>query len=116
MPHPPSLKGKPKYSECEGELKKDNTTTLCNTATLVDITSTSVVSGFNLASSRLFLPLMYRLPVSTSAKMYDRPYHDGMKTVVPLAAVAIASFSFSAHYSSSSSSSSTASLSAQQPS
>lgn len=71
--------------------------TLRNTATLVGITSAFTVSGFNLASSHLFVPLMYKLPASTSARMFDGLYHDGMKAVVPLAAVAIASFSFSAY-------------------
>lgn len=73
------------------------TTTLRSTASLVGITSTLLLSGFNISTSHLFVPLMYRLDKQTSARMFDRLYHDGIKVVVPLAAVGITSFGYLAY-------------------
>lgn len=75
----------------------DTTTLLRSTATLVGITSTLMVSGFNMSTSHLFVPLMYKLEKETSARMFDRLYHDGLKVVVPLAAAGITSFGYLAY-------------------
>lgn len=75
----------------------DNTTLLRSTASLVGITSTIMLSGFNISTSHLFVPLMYRLDKQTSSRMFDRLYHDGIKVVVPLAAAGIASFGYLAY-------------------
>lgn len=77
-----------------------DTTLFRSTASLVGITSTLMVSGFNISTSHLFVPLMYRLDKQTSARMFDRLYHDGIKVVVPLAAAGITSFSYLAYTSS----------------
>lgn len=74
-----------------------DTPLLRSTASLVGITSTLMVSGFNISTSHLFVPLMYKLDKQTSARMFDGLYHDGMKVVVPLAAAAITSFSYLAY-------------------
>lgn len=82
-----------------------DSTLLRSTASLVGITSTLMLSGFNISTSHLFVPLMYRLDKQTSARMFDRLYHDGIKVVVPLAAAGITTFSYLAYtYSSSPSS------------
>lgn len=70
---------------------------LRSTASLVGITSTLMLSGFNISTSHLFVPLMYKLDKQTSARMFDRLYHDGIKVVVPLAAAGITSFSYLAY-------------------
>lgn len=75
----------------------DTTTLLRSTATLVGITSTLMVSGFNMSTSYLFVPLMYKLEKETSARMFDRLYHNGLKVVVPLAAASITSFGYLAY-------------------
>ncbi|KAL1860283.1 hypothetical protein Daus18300_009338 [Diaporthe australafricana] len=80
-----------------------DTSVLRSTASLVGITATIVLSGFNISTSHLFVPLLYPLDKQTSARMFDRLYHDGMKVVVPLAAAAITSFSYLSYTSSSSS-------------
>lgn len=74
-----------------------DTTVLRSTASLVGITSTLMLSGFNISTSHLFVPLMYKLDKQTSARMFDRLYHDGMKVVVPMAAAGITSFSYLAY-------------------
>ena len=74
-----------------------NTTVLRSTASLVGITSTLMISGFNISTSHLFVPLMYKLDKQTSACMFDRLYHDGLKVVVPLAAAGITSFGYLAY-------------------
>lgn len=79
-----------------------DTSVLRSTASLVGITSAIVLSGFNISTSHLFVPLLYPLDKQTSARMFDRLYHDGMKVVVPLAAAAITSFSYLSYTSSSS--------------
>lgn len=78
-----------------------DSTLLRSTASLVGITSTLMLSGFNISTSHLFVPLMYRLDKQTSSRMFDRLYHDGIKVVVPLAAAGITSFSYLAYTSSS---------------
>lgn len=83
-----------------------DTNSLRSTATLLGVTSTILLSGFNISTSHLFVPLMYKLEKQTSARMFDRLYHDGLKVVVPLAATAITSFSYLSYTSSSSPSSS----------
>ncbi|KAI3394910.1 hypothetical protein diail_2081 [Diaporthe ilicicola] len=85
---------------------------LRSTASLVGITSSLVLAGFNISTSHLFVPLLYPLDKQTSARMFDRLYHDGMKVVVPLAAAAITSYSYLAYASSSSSPSSSSRLGA----
>lgn len=79
----------------------DATTTtssvLRSTASVVGITSALMVSGFNMSTSHLFVPLMYKLDKQTSARMFDRLYHDGIKVVVPLAAAGITSFGYLAY-------------------
>lgn len=75
----------------------DNTTPFRSTASLVGITSTILLSGFNISTSHLFVPLMYKLDKQTSARMFDRLYHDGIKVVVPLAAAGITSFGYLAY-------------------
>ncbi|KAK2595823.1 hypothetical protein N8I77_013616 [Diaporthe amygdali] len=85
-----------------------DTSSLRSTASLLGITSTILLSGFNISTSHLFVPLMYKLEKQTSARMFDRLYHDGLKVVVPLAATAITSFSYLSYTSSSSSSYSSA--------
>lgn len=75
----------------------DNTTLFRSTASIVGITSTIMLSGFNISTSHLFVPLMYRLDKQTSARMFDRLYHDGIKVVVPLAAAGITSFAYLAY-------------------
>ncbi|KAI7778995.1 hypothetical protein LA080_001425 [Diaporthe eres] len=74
-----------------------DTPLLRSTASLVGITSTFMLSGFNISTSTLFVPLMYKLDKQTSARMFDRMYHDGIKVVVPLAAAGITSFSYLAY-------------------
>ncbi|KAG6357168.1 hypothetical protein INS49_015045 [Diaporthe citri] len=74
-----------------------DTTLLRPTASLVGITSTLMLSGFNISTSTLFVPLMYKLDKQTSARMFDRLYHDGIKVVVPLAAAGITSFGYLAY-------------------
>lgn len=68
-----------------------------STASLVGITSTLMLSGFNISTSYLFVPLMYKLDKQISARMFDRLYHDGIKVVVPLAAAGITSFGYLAY-------------------
>lgn len=75
----------------------DSTTPFRSTASLVGITCTILLSGFNISTSHLFVPLMYKLDKQTSARMFDRLYHDGIKVVVPLAAAGIASFGYLAY-------------------
>lgn len=74
----------------------DNTL-LRSTASLVGITSTLMVSGFNISTSHLFVPHMYKLEKQASARIFDHLYHDGLKVVVPLAAAGITSFSYLAY-------------------
>lgn len=74
-----------------------DTTLLRSTASLVGITSTLMLSGFNISTSTLFVPLMYKLDKQTSARMFDRLYHDGIKVVVPLAAAGTTSFGYLAY-------------------
>lgn len=74
-----------------------DTTLVRSTASLVGITSTLLLSGFNISTSHLFVPLMYKLDKQVSARMFDRLYHDGIKVVVPLAAAGIISFGYLAY-------------------
>lgn len=74
-----------------------DTPLLRSTASLVGITSTLMLSGFNISTSYLFVPLMYKLDKQISARMFDRLYHDGIKVVVPLAAAGITSFGYLAY-------------------
>jgi hypothetical protein len=74
-----------------------DTTLLRSTASLVGITSTLMVSGFNISTSHLFVPHMYKLDTQLSTRIFDHLYHDGLKVVVPLAAAGIASFSYLAY-------------------
>lgn len=69
-------------------------TALRSTASLVGITSTLIISGFNISTSYLFVPHLYKLDKQASARIFDRLYHDGLKAVVPLAAAGILSFSY----------------------
>ncbi|KAK7706578.1 hypothetical protein SLS64_007408 [Diaporthe eres] len=74
-----------------------DTPLLRSTASLVGITSTLMLSGFNISTSHLFVPLMYKLDKQTSTRMFDKLYHDGIKVVVPLAAAGITSFGYLAY-------------------
>ncbi|POS73250.1 hypothetical protein DHEL01_v208356 [Diaporthe helianthi] len=56
-----------------------------------------MISGFNMSTSYLFVPHMFRLDKQTSTRIFDRLYHDGLKVVVPLAATGILSFSYLAY-------------------
>lgn len=72
----------------------DTNTTLRSTAGLVGITSTLMISGFNISTSYLFVPHLYGLDKQASTRTFDRLYHDGLKAVVPLAAAGVFSFSY----------------------
>ncbi|KAG8159135.1 hypothetical protein KVR01_010796 [Diaporthe batatas] len=73
---------------------------LRSTASLVGITSTLLVSGFNISTSYLFVPHLYSLDKHAATRIFDRLYHDGLRAVVPLAAAGILSFSYLAYSSS----------------
>lgn len=64
---------------------------------LVGITSAMVLSGINIGTSLLFMPHLTALPIDTSAKIFDKLFHDGAKAVVPLAAASILSFTYLAY-------------------
>lgn len=71
------------------------------TTAVLGITSTLVLSGVNIATSLLFVPRMYTLPMATTTAIFDKLYHKGVKVVLPLTALAIASFGYLAASSSS---------------
>ncbi|KIV77694.1 hypothetical protein PV11_09477 [Exophiala sideris] len=52
---------------------------------LVGLTSSLWLSGIYFGSSQLTVPLLFGLPVDTSAKLFKDLYYSGAKTVVPLA-------------------------------
>lgn len=64
------------------------------TTAVLGITSTLVLSGINIATSLLFVPRMYPLPIATSTAIFDKLYHNGAQVVVPLAGVGITSLAF----------------------
>lgn len=68
------------------------------TTAVLGITSTLVLSGINIATSLLFVPRMYPLPIATSTAIFDKLYHNGAQVVVPLAGVGITSFAFLSYY------------------
>lgn len=73
------------------------------TTAVLGITSTLVLSGINIATSLLFVPRMYTLPIATSTSLFDKLYHNGAKVLVPLASVAVTSFGYLGYDASSSS-------------
>lgn len=69
------------------------------TTAVLGITSTLVLSGLSIATSLLFVPRMYPLPLATSTALFDKLYHNGVQVCVPLTVVAAAALGYLGHHS-----------------
>jgi len=58
--------------------------TTIRTAQVLSLTSSLVLSGINIGSSLLTIPMLYTRPVSITAPIFSEFYHRGLVTVVPL--------------------------------
>lgn len=72
---------------------------LGNTALIVGISSSLLVSGIHFSTSLITVPLLYNLPADTSTQIFARLYQRNSHTAAPLAALSTVVFGVSACFS-----------------
>ena len=61
-----------------------DTIAVIRTSQVLGLTSAILLSGINIGSSLLTIPMLYTRPLSITAPIFSEFYHSGLVTVVPL--------------------------------